>query len=69
MRFDPRQHITGMVYDLSQRNMNAMIAEIERLEEALLASEAREKFLRDVLIKSPEELHAIAKAVKQMGFT
>lgn len=32
MRFNPKTHILGKVYDLSQDNMNALIAEFETLE-------------------------------------
>lgn len=35
MKFRPEQHIPGKVYDLTQENMNAMLAEIERLKEKL----------------------------------
>ena len=31
IKYDPKQHITGKVYDLTQENMNAMLDEIRRL--------------------------------------
>ncbi len=37
MKFKPEQHIVGKVYDLTQENMNAMLAEIERLLTQLVA--------------------------------
>jgi hypothetical protein len=60
MRFNPEHHIVGKVYDLTQENMNAMIAAFEeqkkenaRLRKALMAigiAEGRENY--------PEELWA-----------
>jgi hypothetical protein len=35
MKFDPKTHIIGKVYDLTQENMNDMLAHIERLTELL----------------------------------
>lgn len=32
MKFNARNHIVGKVYDLTQENMSAMLAEVERLE-------------------------------------
>jgi hypothetical protein len=32
MKFKPETHIVGKVYDLTQENMNKMIAEIENLQ-------------------------------------
>lgn len=33
-QFNPKTHIVGKVYDLTQENMNAMIKEIELLSKA-----------------------------------
>lgn len=33
MKFKPENHIIGKAYDLTQENMQAMIIEIERLNE------------------------------------
>lgn len=38
VKFDPKTHIAGKVYDLSQENMNLMIKEIERLQNLPLKS-------------------------------
>lgn len=34
MKFSPENHIAGKAYDLDQENMNALIAEFERLTAA-----------------------------------
>lgn len=34
MKFDPKQHIIGKVYDLTQEDMQAMLMEIDRLRNA-----------------------------------
>lgn len=31
MKFNPKTHIIGKVYDLTQENMNALISEVEKL--------------------------------------
>lgn len=53
MKFVPKQHIVGKVYDLTQENMNAMIAHIEELsvckEDLALAVEALEHGLRGLV--------------------
>jgi hypothetical protein len=35
MKFNPDNHITGKVYDLTQENMQAMLSHIDTLEKQL----------------------------------
>lgn len=46
MKWDLNNHITGKVYDLTQENMNAMIADIEMLQDKLEESNI---FINDLL--------------------
>lgn len=78
MRYSLSEHIVGKVYDLTQENMNAMIADIERLRTALGAAEeaishlrnSRDFYTRKVVegearLKSAQEKYAMISKFNQ----
>lgn len=56
MNFDLKTHTIGKVYDLTQENMCAMIAEIEELQAAL-------KVMRDGLVEAKKDIETNAADV------
>ena len=67
MKWNFKTHIIGKVYDLTQDNMNAMIAEIERLQQCNDADVIRQRLIKmkierseldDKLTKANEVLSA-----------
>jgi hemoglobin-like flavoprotein len=68
MKFNPDNHITGKVYDLTQENMNAMIAIFEELQRAYNEQEEEldaTMMAFNILKKENEQLHAILTSIKQ----
>jgi hypothetical protein len=61
MKFNPDNHIVGKVYDLTQENMNAMIAAFEEQEEELDAT----MMAFNILKKENEQLRAMLTSIKQ----
>lgn len=56
-KYKPETHIVGKVYDLTQENMNAMLADIDRLRK-------ENKRLREALESVPGELKRLANLLR-----